>query len=163
MAFRFLRFLVFVFATASTAWPQIVEIRRPWKNGDTIELNLEMPPVLTESHPLVEESRNQVALKRGPIVYCLESTDLPADVRVEDVSIPKDIELTHRFEESLLHGVSVFEGDIQVRPRSDWHGKLYRPLRTIVDRKIRARFIPYYAWANRGESEMSVWLPLAVR
>lgn len=53
------------------------EINRVWKKGDIIELNLPMEAVLIEANPLVEENRNQVAVKRGPVVYCLESTDLP--------------------------------------------------------------------------------------
>ncbi|HKO80906.1 MAG TPA: glycoside hydrolase family 127 protein, partial [Chitinophagaceae bacterium] len=62
-------------------------INRVWKSGDTIELILDMPATLLESNPLVEETRNQVAVKRGPIVYCLESTDLPGQ-HVFDVAIP---------------------------------------------------------------------------
>ena len=52
------------------------EISRVWKKSDVIELNLPMDATLIEANPLVEENRNQVAVKRGPIVYCLESTDL---------------------------------------------------------------------------------------
>jgi len=43
------------------------EIRRGWKAGDVVELELPMPGVLMESHPLVEENRNQVAVMRGPL------------------------------------------------------------------------------------------------
>ena len=39
-----------------------------------------MPAQLMEAHPLVEEIRNQTAIRRGPIVYCLESTDLPEGI-----------------------------------------------------------------------------------
>ena len=53
-----------------------------------------MPARLIEANPLVEETRNQVAIKRGPIVYCLESPDLPKGVRVQDVAIPADAKLT---------------------------------------------------------------------
>ncbi len=49
------------------------EIRRQWNSGDEIELTLPMEPQLVEAHPLVEETRNQIAVKRGPLVYCLES------------------------------------------------------------------------------------------
>ena len=67
----------------ATATPgTYAEIRRNWKPGDMVELQLPMPAQLIEANPLVEETRNQVAIKRGPIVYCLESPDLPEDVRV---------------------------------------------------------------------------------
>ena len=51
-----------------------------------------MKPRLLEAHPLVEEARNQVAVMRGPLVYCLESTDLPKGVGVPDVALPRDVE-----------------------------------------------------------------------
>ena len=66
------------------------EIRRRWSAGDVVLLELAMPAQLIEAHPLVEETRNQVAVKRGPVVYCLESCDLPVGVRVQDVKVPAD-------------------------------------------------------------------------
>ena len=59
-------------------------MRRAWAAGDVVELTLPMKPRLVEAHPLVEEARNQVAVMRGPLVYCLESIDLPKGVRVSD-------------------------------------------------------------------------------
>ncbi|MEO2003480.1 MAG: beta-L-arabinofuranosidase domain-containing protein, partial [Candidatus Poribacteria bacterium] len=136
------------------------EIRRRWQAGDIVELDLPMPAQLVEAHPLVEEARNQVAVKRGPIVYCLESQDLPEGVRVRDVVVPADAELVPRSEGELLGGVTVIEGDAIAMGTDDWEGRLYRPLSEPSATRIRARFIPYYTWANRGESEMSVWLRL---
>lgn len=136
-----------------------VEVRRKWKVGDSVELNLPMDATLVESNPLVEETRNQVAIRRGPIVYSLESTDLPKGVRVQDVSIGADVKLTSRFEPNMLNGVTVVEATCSVKPSGDWDGKLYRPLQNAHARTIDAKFIPYYAWSNRGPSEMTVWLP----
>ena len=135
------------------------ELRRRWKAGDVVELQLPMPARLIEANPLVEETRNQVAIKRGPIVYCLESPDLPKDVRVQDVAIPADAKLATRFDAKLLSGVTVIEANALAKPSGEWEGKLYRPLRGGPSREIKVRFIPYYAWSNRGPSEMSVWLP----
>ena len=113
-----------------------------------------------QAHPLVEEARNQVAVRRGPIIYCLESTDLPKDVRVSEVEVPGEIVLRPRFDPALLGGVTVLEGRAQARPEADWSGALYRALDTSAPRAIYLRLIPYYAWANRGRSEMTVWIPL---
>jgi DUF1680 family protein len=137
-----------------------VELRRNWKVGDVVELQLPMSARLVEANPLVEETRNQVAVQRGPIVYCLESPDLPKDVRVQDVAIRADAKLSERYDPNLLNGVTAIEADLLARPPGDWDGKLYRPLRVGAEHEIKARFIPYYAWSNRGPSEMTVWLPL---
>ena len=87
-----------------------------------------MPARLIEANPLVEEARNQVAIERGPIVYCLESPDLPKGVRVQDVTIPADAELTARFDPKLLGGVTVIETTALAKPSGDWSDQLYRPL-----------------------------------
>jgi len=63
------------------------EVNRVWKAGDKIELNLPMEAELMEANPLVEETRNQVAVKRGPVVYCLESADLPQGEKIFNVAL----------------------------------------------------------------------------
>jgi DUF1680 family protein len=135
-------------------------IRRRWVAGDVVRLDLRMPPKLMEAHPLVEEARNHIAIKRGPIVYCLESCDLPDGIRVRDVVVPADLKLVPRYDDQLLSGVTVLEGTILARQTSAWDKELYRSLDAQEERPITVRFIPYYTWANRERSEMSVWLPL---
>jgi DUF1680 family protein len=136
------------------------DVRRNWKSGDAVQLRLPMQPQLVEANPLVEETRNQVAIKRGPIVYCLEAVDLPGGVRVQDVMLPSDAQLTAKYDAELLQGVVVMEAAVIARSAADWGEALYRPVGKEPVRDIRARFIPYYAWANRGPAEMSVWLPV---
>jgi DUF1680 family protein len=137
------------------------EIRREWKGGDVIELDVPMPAVMLEANPLVEETLNQVAFKRGPIVYCLESPDLPEDTRISDVTVSAAAEFTPRHDDALLGGVTVLEGPLAAHSAAAWDRDLYRPLTPKTRRELHGRLIPYYAWANRGKSEMSVWLPLA--
>ncbi len=136
------------------------DVSRVWRPGDAVDLDLPMPARLMEAHPLVEETFNEVAIQRGPVVYCLESKDLPQGTRVLDVMIPENIDLVARYDGGLLGGVAVLEGRALARPSEDWSGWLYREFRPLPSRPVDARFIPYYAWANRGPSEMTVWLPL---
>jgi uncharacterized protein len=136
------------------------EVRRTWAAGDVVKLNLPMAPRLIEAHPLVEEARNQVAVMRGPLVYCLESTDLPKDVGVPSVALPRTIKFTPRFDRGLLGGVSVLEGKGESIADPGWSGDLYREYKPTAPRSVDVKLIPYFAWANRGKSEMTVWLPL---
>jgi DUF1680 family protein len=136
------------------------EVRRSWKAGDVIELDLPMPAVLLQAHPLVEEARNQVAVKRGPLVYCVESPELPRGVKVLDVVMPRQIRLKPRRDARLLGGVTVLEGKAAAVVGPVWSGELYRELSPAKAKPIDLKLIPYYAWGNRGPSEMSVWLPL---
>jgi len=137
-----------------------VRFSRNWSAGDEIVLNLPMDVRLMLANPKVEAARNQVAVMRGPIVYCLESPDLPKGVRICDVVIPRDIQLKPRFDRLLLGGLTVLDGQAEVYRTGDWSGRLYKPLGSAGPEKIKLRLIPYYAWANRGISEMSVWLPV---
>jgi DUF1680 family protein len=127
-----------------------------------VDLDIALPARLIEAHPLVEETVNQVAVQRGPLVYCLESVDLPTGTRLMDVRIPADIDLVARYDGRLLGGVVVLEGKaLAARSAGEWNGALYRELAATPAAPLSVRFIPYFAWGNRGEGEMSVWLPLS--
>ncbi|HEU6449555.1 MAG TPA: glycoside hydrolase family 127 protein [Verrucomicrobiae bacterium] len=137
------------------------EIRRAWKPGDFVDLDLPMPARLMQANPLVEEDLNQVAIQRGPIVYCLESPDLPAGIKISDVFIPPDMKLAARYDRHLLDGIVVLEGEALARTERNWRGQLYREFKPDEFKPFHAKFIPYCVWQNRGPSEMSVWFPLA--
>jgi DUF1680 family protein len=136
------------------------EVRRAWAEGDAVELVLPMKPRLVEAHPLVEEARNQVAVMYGPLVYCLESTDLPGDVGLQSVALPRDVKLTPRLDPGLLGGVMVLETKAEAAADRPWGNELYREFRPSAPRSVDIKLIPYYAWENRGKSEMTVWMPL---
>jgi DUF1680 family protein len=139
---------------------QYFQIRRSWSAGDRVELVLPMPVQLLEAHPLVEEDRNQAAVRRGPIVYCLESVDLPDGVEMADVTIAPDERFRSRFEENLLGGVTALEAKARATAGGTWDGTLYRAITPRKAKTVDIRLVPYYAWANRGRSEMKVWLAL---
>lgn len=136
------------------------EINRTWAKGDVVELDLPMAAQLLEANPFVEETRNQVAVQRGPIIYCLESVDLPKGVGIAEVEIPSNIKLEARFDKNLLSGVMVLEGEAERVPRKDWSNQLYSPIAFKTPQKLPVRLIPYYSWSNRGKTDMTVWLPV---
>lgn len=135
-------------------------IERRWQPGDVIELNLPMPVRMLAADPRVAENRNHAAVMRGPVVYCLESVDLPAEVLFEDVHLPRDAQWTSCHDPALLGGVTVLETEAAVLADATAETGLYRELRAAEPRRIPIQLIPYYAWNNRGEPEMAVWLPL---
>jgi DUF1680 family protein len=144
---------------AQRAGGTFVELRRAWESGDVIEIDLPMPVRMVEANPFVEEARNHVAVVRGPIVYCLESIDLPNGVKLMDVSIPRDARLEARPSKE-LRGATVIEGKGLAVAGGDWSNTLYRDASAATPREFHLVLVPYYAWDNRGKSEMSVWLPL---
>jgi DUF1680 family protein len=138
------------------------EIRRAWSAGDTVEIEIPMAPRLLEANPFVEETLNQVAVQRGPVVYCLESADLPEGVGVLEVRFPPDIELRPRIDTQLLgERIVVLESQAERVRQGEWSGRLYRDLQIPEPEQIDIRLVPYYAWGNRAEGEMTVWMPLS--
>ena len=144
-----------------------INISRKWKKGDRIELTLDMPVRLVEANPLVEEAKNQIAVMRGPIVYCLEGQDIEGSHRINDIAIPADILFTEKKITMEGHEMIALEGDALLVNQDAWdNNTLYRNLRPMTTAngqkpKAKIRLIPYYAWDNRGIDDMSLWLPLA--
>lgn len=111
-----------------------VRIEREWQAGDAIELDLPMPVRRVLSHANVNENAGRAALVRGPVVYCVEGVDNGGTIG--KVVVAGDAEVETEYRPDLLGGVTVIQSE-----------DLFA--------------IPYYAWSNRGEGEMAVWLPQA--
>lgn len=138
---------------------EYVELSGKWSDGDVIELILPMPVKLYEANPLVEEVRNQVAVKRGPIVYCLESADLK-EKNAFDVVIPASITLKPRMTKIGNTEIMCLEGQAELQEDSGWKDQLYKEVSTTTPRPVPVTLIPYFAWGNRGHSDMTVWMPV---
>ena len=136
-------------------------ISRKWKKGDVIELCFDMRPRLIEANPLVEEAKNQVAIMRGPIVYCLEGQDIEGGYRINDIAVDSDIDLKEVKMSIAGHSFIALEGEAKLVNNQQWNNQtLYRELTKAPESKVKIRLIPYYAWDNRGIDDMSLWLPL---
>jgi hypothetical protein len=147
-------------AEAECAPSSYLALNRRWTAGDCVELDLPLDVTTVESHPRVEETRNHVAVMRGPVVYCLESPDLPDGVDIHDVRLPREAAWTARHERELLRGVTVLETAAAVVSAAGPADALYRRRVGSPEQSVPLKLIPYYAWSNRGPSQMTVWLPL---
>ncbi|WP_114558748.1 glycoside hydrolase family 127 protein [Desertihabitans aurantiacus] len=136
-----------------------VVLERDWRPGTRIRVGLPMPVRVQRSHRLAEEIQNQVAVTRGPLVYCLESTDLPPGVRLEQVALRRDVRLTPVAEEVAGHPVVTLHGEGVLLPLPG-DDALYTDVEQDALGRVQLRLVPYFTWGNRGPSEMSVWLPV---
>jgi DUF1680 family protein len=142
-----------------------LEIRREWRDGDRVEIDLAMPPTLLACDPRVPENRGSVALQRGPLVYCLEAIDHPGvdvyDVRLKIAPDGAPLGAAQEHHADLLGGVTVVRMAGAAPSESARQGPLYVPLRERAPlslRDVAVTAVPYYAWANRGPSRMAVWM-----
>lgn len=138
------------------------EVKRTWKAGDSVDFDMTFKPTLWEANPLVEETVDQVAIKYGPLVYCVESNDLPAGVKLADVALSLSSPTAFSAKREKIEGAEVltFTFDALALQRAKWDGKqLYREAVARAPRPISIKAVPYYAWGNRGDTDMTVWLP----
>lgn len=131
-------------------------LERTWRDGDTVRLLLPMPVRRIEAHPAVTNDLGHVALMRGPVVYCLEETDHPANVHA--IVLPSDAALSAVVAPDLLGGVTVLQGEGHAPDAGSWDDQLYRPAGQTTQRPVRITAVPYYAWNNRGKGKMTVWI-----
>ena len=127
-----------------------VTIDRPWKAGDTVELDLPMPVRRVAANTEVAADRGRVALQRGPLVYTAEWADNP-NGKVRNLMLPDTATLTAEYDPKLLKGVTVLKGRA-VALQAGADGSVQKTVQPFTA-------IPYYAWANRGRGQMLVWLP----
>jgi DUF1680 family protein len=113
-----------------------VPLSRTWMPGDVVEVEFPLAITIRRPHRRVRSVRGRVALTRGPLVYCLESVDNPG-LDIFEAQIDPST-LRAEFSPDHLGGVWLLQGE------------------TIQGEPFRA--IPYFCWANRGESEMTVWV-----
>jgi hypothetical protein len=114
-----------------------IAIGREWRPGDSVELELPMPPRRVRGHERIDAVRGRVAFERGPLVYCVEQQDV--GVPLAEVALSRGARLSPVVRPNLLGGVTAIHVEAQPGLAFD--------------------AVPYHAWNNRGLAPMSVWLP----
>jgi len=127
---------------------------------NTLEINFTVKPRLVSGNPKIEETRNQVAVKCGPLLYTLEEIELPEGIEFDEIVIPAEIKLKQKYIPELLNGVTVLEGTAKFFQKQNWENTMYQDFEKPELQDFKIKLIPYYTWANRGVSKMSVWLPV---
>lgn len=130
-------------------------IRRIWKKGDTVRLDLEMPVARLYANPEVRQDVGRVALSRGPLIYCVEATD--NDGQLHRIALPRAASIAAHDEPDLLGGVVTLSATGRREAAENWEGGLYR-VEPPATTQARLKAIPYFAWDNREPGEMLVWL-----
>lgn len=129
-------------------------LARRWAEGDTVEILFDLPVRKVFANQKVRDDAGCTALMRGPIVYCFEGVD--HDAEIQTLRIPKDMQA-----EALWCEEGVLAGNMLLKiPGWKMRGTeaLYSEERPVKESTVLTA-IPYYAWANRGENQMRVWLP----
>lgn len=131
-------------------------IDRVWSANDRVELTMEMPIQRVRSHPLIKGNAGKVALQRGPLVYCMEEAD--NGPLLQQLILPQESDLQLADDQDNAGGIKAISGKALRINTADWGEALYQFDVPVSVEQAAIKFIPYYAWANRGIGEMSVWV-----
>lgn len=129
-----------------------VHIRREWRSGDVVTLNLDMPAQLVSANPAVPQTLGRAALQRGPLIYCLEQVD--NGDQLDQVLITRDADW--RPGKLPTGGVSLRTTALRASG-AGWDEQLYRSAQPEYKKAVITA-VPYCDWDNRGQGEMRVWL-----
>ncbi len=114
-----------------------IPVRREWKSGDEVTLDIPMPVRYNVADDRVEADRGKVSITRGPLVYCAEEPDNEqqvSSIAIAEIGAQGSVET---FAEGVLKGI---------------------PAITLAADATTLKLIPYYAWNNRGDgTAMNVW------
>jgi DUF1680 family protein len=148
-----------------------------WNDGDTVSWDFPMPVRTIQANARVRENANTVAFIRGPLTFCMEQVDNGPDlhlvhadlaaigehcqgIAVEEcviegnrmirLLVPASREVTDTTFQNASTGTTGTTDEVRVPLYTDYHPSLRTP--------FTAKLIPYFAWANRGENEMRVWM-----
>nr|WP_213017933.1 beta-L-arabinofuranosidase domain-containing protein [Hymenobacter negativus] len=128
-------------------------LARKWRKGDVVEMTLPMDVRRVVANPNVKDDLGKVALQRGPIVYCAEWADNHG--KTSNILVPSSASFATAFRPDLLNGVTTLTATVPTVQVDEAAGTIQ-----TVPQMLTA--IPYYAWANRGKGEMTVWFPAKV-
>ncbi len=130
-------------------------ITRRWQAGDALALDLPLPAERLYANPKVRQTVGRVALRRGPLIYCVEATDNAAGL--ERFSLARDAAIEAAEAPNLLGGVVTLSASGQAEAPAGWADVLYRA-EPPVKETVRLTAVPYFAWDNRDPGEMLVWV-----
>ena len=118
---------------AATIENGYLKLSRTWKSGDVVTVALDMPVRKVLANQNIKNNNGKVAIERGPVLYCAEGSD--NNGKALSIAITNDQTFNAEYQKDFLGGLTV--------------------LKSTGDKS--ATLIPYYAWANRGANEMTIW------
>ena len=115
-------------------------------------MKLDSNPYFAYPSTKIPDLNGNVAICRGPLVYCMESVDNNEDILSLCVNTNGKIKVLP-FEQDLLSGTTPLLIDGYKIIQDEDLYSFEKP--KFIKTKIKA--VPYYTWGNRGINQMKVW------
>jgi len=134
-----------------------IVVRKRWQAGDEAAFKIEMKPKWVAADPRVRDDLGRAALTYGPLVYCAEEHDLGFAPQLFCADTDAELSL-HQNPRPNPDPFSMAIDVAGAREGDEFPDQLYAELDAIEMHEATARFIPYFAWNNRGSGNMQVWV-----
>jgi hypothetical protein len=131
-------------------------INRRWRKGDVVTLDLKMPAERLYAHPNVRMDVGRAALRRGPLIYCVEEADNPGEP-VQTLALPRSTPLDAEWRTDLFGGAMTLKASAKRLVPDKEAGPLYST-EPPAARDASLIALPYHLWANRTPGSMQVWV-----
>ena len=120
-------------------------IRRKWKAGDQVELNLPMEVRYSVADERVEADIDRICITRGPLVYCAEQPDNQYTASNYIIGNINQSGEMATFMDGIMKGIPSIRLNASAIDDNQ-------------EKNAVLKLIPYYAWNNRGDNTtMNVW------
>lgn len=129
-------------------------LTKKWRDGDEVCFNFPMLVTGIIANQMVREDVGKMAVKRGPLVYCLEEKDNGKNLHLLKIKLP----LESKEEEVFEMGHTFIRVSVSgIRDKLRDTGALYQKYEDRETEDVSLKYVPYFIWNNRGEGEMQVW------
>ncbi len=129
-------------------------LNRVWKKSDKVEVNLPMEVRRVVALDKLKDDTGKIALQYGPIMYCAEWVD--NNGKAANIVLPLGTAFSTEYKPNMLNGINILQAKataIVIDEKTNTVNSTQQPFVAI----------PYYAWANRGKGEMTVWFPEKIK
>ncbi len=143
-------------------------INRAWKKGDVVGIHFDMDVRTVRANNKVVADRGQVAVERGPLVYCAEWPDNNFDIMGMLVNQSPTFAAGEKPMSAFIPAdrqkqLTIFKTQDITTLSTDAQLLAYDKQGRLTTQDERLTLIPYFAWCHRGSGNMKVWIPQDVR
>lgn len=125
-------------------------------SGDILTVTWEMKACFLHANPWVGADAGKTAIKKGPVVYCLEQVDNGENLA--GIFVDSSQTLTEQYEPDLLGGVVTISLTGKRLKKETWPQERLYDDRIPEFEPVSLKTVPYSAWNNREPGEMAVWM-----